>query len=320
MKKPLCVLLILLLLAVASLLLLPMAGMKFIPLWSEGKELDILLLFRFPRVFCAFIAGAMLSLSGLAFQTLFRNALATPFTLGVSSGATLGIALFIRLGLVFSLPGFSSLSIAAFCGSLLAVGLVYGLTRLKSCFSITTLLLAGIAVNFFFSSLVLLIQDFSDPAESFRMVKWMMGSLASADYPRLFNLLPFLAVGGTVMLLLHREMNLLMVGEDLALTRGVPTGRIKKLLFFSTSLMVAGVVANFGPIGFVGMMSPHICRLLIGADHRWLTPAALLFGGAFLAVCDTFAHSLPSGAEIPVGIITALLGGPFFIWLLLSRR
>jgi iron complex transport system permease protein len=320
MKKPLCVLLILLLLAVASLLLLPMAGMKFIPLWSEGKELDILLLFRLPRVLCAFIAGAMLSLSGLAFQTLFRNALATPFTLGVSSGATLGIALFIRLGLVFSLPGFSGLSIAAFCGALLAVGLVYGLTHFKGCFSITTLLLAGIAVNFFFSSLVLLIQDFSDPAESFRMVKWMMGSLASADYPRLLNLLPFLAVGGTVMLLLHREMNLLMVGEDLALTRGVPTGRIKKLLFFSTSLMVAGVVANFGPIGFVGMMSPHICRLLIGADHRWLTPAALLFGGAFLAVCDTFAHSLPSGAEIPVGIITALLGGPFFIWLLLSRR
>ena len=317
MKKPLIILILLLLLSLAALLLLPMFGMTFLPLW--GDEWEILQLFRFPRVLCAFVAGSMLALSGMAFQALFRNPLATPFTLGVSSGATLGIALFIRFGLSFSLLGISGLSLAAFIGALLAVMLVYALTRLKGGFSVTTLLLAGIAINFFFSSLVLLIQDFSDPAESFRMVKWMMGSLTEADYHKMANLLPFLSVGGGLLLLLHRELNLFLAGEDLAITRGVSTGRIKKAVFFGTSLMVGGVVSAFGPIGFVGMIAPHICRLLVGADHRWLTPISFLFGGIFLATCDTLAHCAPSGAEIPVGIITAMLGGPFFVGLLLRK-
>lgn len=307
-------------LSVAALLLCPLLGMKFIPLSADGMELEILLDLRLPRVLCAFAAGAMLSLSGMSFQALFRNPLATPFTLGISSGAALGAAVFIRFGLAFTVLGISGTSFGAFCGALLAVLLVYGLTRLRGGFTTTTLLLAGIAISFFFSSLILLIQYLSGFEQSFRIVQWMMGSLTAADYSKLVNLLPFLTIGGGLLVFLYREMNLLMVGEDIAISRGVNIGRVKKLIFLAASLMVGGVVAVCGPIGFVGMMSPHICRLLVGADHRWLTPASFLFGGLFLVICDTLARSMASGAEVPVGIITAMLGGPFFIWLLLNRK
>jgi iron complex transport system permease protein len=320
MKKPLIPLLLLLILSLAALVVCPLLGMKFIPLSAEGLEREILISLRVPRVLCAFAAGAMLSLSGMSFQALFRNPLATPFTLGISSGAALGAATFIRLGFAFTFLGIAGTSLAAFGGALLAVALVYGLTRLKGGFTTTTLLLAGIAISFFFSSLILLIQYVSGFEQSFRIVQWMMGSLTAADYGKLINLLVFLAGGGTLLLFLHREMNLLMVGEDIAVSRGVNVGRVKQLIFLAASLMVGGVVAVCGPIGFVGMMAPHICRLLVGADHRWLAPASFLFGGLFLTICDTLARSAPSGAEIPVGIITALLGGPFFIWLLLNRK
>ncbi len=311
---------ILLLLAIAALLLCPLFGMTFIPPGATGREREILLAIRVPRVLSAFAAGAMLSLSGMSFQALFRNPLATPFTLGVSGGAALGAALSIRLGLCFTLLGISSASLAAFGGALLAVALVYGLTRLRSGFDTGTLLLAGIAISFFFSSLILLIQYTGTMAHTYRIIQWMMGSLAAADYARLGNLLPFLALGGIPLFFLYREMNLLMLGEDLAISRGVDAGRVKKAIFLSASLLVGGVVAAFGPIGFVGMMSPHICRLLVGADHRHLTPASFLFGGFFLAVCDTLARTLAAPAEIPVGIVTALLGGPFFVWLLLDGK
>jgi iron complex transport system permease protein len=310
----------LLFITVATLILAPSFGMKFIPFTATGQELEILLNIRVPRVLCAFLAGTMLSLSGMAFQSLFRNPLATPFTLGVSSGAALGAAIFIRFGAVFTVLGISGTSIAAFIGALLAILLVYSLTRVKGGFSTPTLLLAGIAISFFFSSVILFIQYISGLTHSFRIVHWLMGTLTTADYGKLVNLLPFFTAGSLIVFLLHRELNLLMVGEDISISRGVNVSRVKKLIFLAASLMVGGVVAICGPIGFVGMMSPHICRLLVGADHRFLTPATFLFGGLFLVVCDTLSRILIAPSEMPVGIITALLGGPFFIWLLLNRK
>ncbi|MDZ8119656.1 FecCD family ABC transporter permease [Pontiella agarivorans] len=321
--RPIIKLLLLAGITLAVLILAPLFGMEFIPLNASGQEHEILTGIRIPRVFCAFSAGAMLALSGMAFQALFRNPLATPFTLGVSSGAALGAAIFIRLGLAFSLLGISAVSWAAFFGALLSILLVYGLTRLKGGFSTPTLLLSGIAISFFFSSLILFIQYLSGLSHSFRIVHWMMGSLSTAGHTQLFNLLPFLLSGGAILALITREMNLFMVGEDMAISRGVHTGRVKKLIFLAASLMVGGVVAVCGPIGFIGMMSPHICRLIFGADHRILTPATFLFGGLFLVLCDTATRilsGLTSGAELPVGVLTALLGGPFFIILLLNRK
>jgi iron complex transport system permease protein len=294
--------------------------MEFIPFSATGQEREILLNIRIPRVLCAFIAGSMLALSGMSFQALFRNPLATPFTLGVSSGAALGAAVFIRLGLAFTFVGISSTALAAFGGALLSVALVYGLTKLKGGFSTSTLLLSGIAISFFFSSLILFIQYVSGLTHSFRIIQWMMGSLTATDYGKLANLLPFFGSGTLLLIFLHRELNLLMIGEDIATSRGVNVGLVKKLIFLAASLMVGGVVSVCGPIGFVGMMSPHICRLLIGADHRFLTPASMLFGGFFLALCDTLARTIIAPSEIPVGVLTALLGGPFFIWLLLNRK
>ncbi|HEY5621819.1 MAG TPA: iron ABC transporter permease [Pontiella sp.] len=320
MKHPLLPLVILAVLATAALAFCPLFGMTFIPYNAVGQEREILLSIRLPRVLCAFAAGAMLASSGMAFQALFRNPLATPFTLGVSSGAALGAAVFIRLGLAFTVLGISGTSLAAFGGALLSIALVYGLTKLKGGFSTPTLLLAGIAISFFFSSLILFIQYISGLTHSFRIVHWMMGTLTTADYAGLSNLLPFLAVGGILLTFLHRELNLFMVGEDMAVSRGVNVGLVKKLIFLAASLMVGGVVAICGPIGFVGMMSPHICRMLVGADHRFLMPATFLFGGFFLTFCDTLSRILIAPAEIPVGVLTALLGGPFFIWLLLNRR
>ena len=319
--------LILIILAVLSLLVLlaaPLTGMKMLPLTTYssegGLDHEILLNIRIPRVLTAYLVGAALALSGMAFQAIFRNPLATPFTLGVSSGASLGTAVFIRLGLTGTLLGIAGLSWAAFLGALFSVTLVYGLTRLKGGFSSATLLLAGVAVSFFFSSLILFIQYISGFTHSFRILRWLMGSLDVVGYEPVRNILTVVFIGTVMLLLLTNELNLLLTGEDLAISRGANISLIKKLLFVAVSIMVGGVVAFCGPIGFVGMMAPHICRLLVGSEHRGLLPATFLFGGVFLTMCDMLSRTLIAPVEIPVGIITALLGGPFFIWLLLNRK
>jgi len=238
--------------------------------------------------------------------------------LGVSSGAAFGAAVYIKIGLIFSVLGISGQSLNAFIGAILAVLLVYGISQIKKGFTTATMLIAGVAINFFFSSLILFIQYLSDFANSFRIIRWLMGGFEIVGFRPVFTLLPFVVIGSTILFLLTHELNLFTLGEDIALSRGVDVKKIKALLFFATSLMIGGIVSVCGPIGFIGMMAPHICRLLIGAEHHFLTPASFVFGGAFLVFCDTLARILIAPAEIPVGVITALLGGPFFLWLLLS--
>ena len=313
---------------VAAVLVLagaPLIGMRSVPLdalfhfAAGGIDADIVWKIRLPRVLVAFLAGAALALSGLAFQTLFRSPLAEPFTLGVASGASLGAVLYLRLGLAFSLAGLSGVSLFAFGGAILSIFLVYGLTRLAKGFAMGTMLLSGVAISFFFSSLILFMQYMSDFARSAHMMRWLMGGLEVAGFESVFNMAPFVVVGSVVMPFLTRELNLLAVDEELAISRGVDAVKMRKVLFLCSSAMVGSVVALCGPIGFVGIMVPHMCRLLIGADHRYLTPAVLLFGGSFLVLCDTVARTIIAPAEMPVGIITALLGGPFFVWLLLGH-
>lgn len=296
-------------------------SISFNEIFSAGADsikLDIFWKIRFPRVLTAFCAGAALAISGMAFQAMFRNPLATPFTLGVSSGAAFGAALYVKLGFVFSILGTSGQTISSFFGAVISIAFVYGMTKLKQGFSTSTMLIAGVAINFFFSSLILFIQYMSDFANSFRIIRWLMGGVEIVGYRPVLSLLPFFVIGSVIIFILTNELNLLMLGEDLAVSRGVALKRVKALLFFATSIMVGGVVSVCGPIGFVGMMAPHICRLLIGANHRYLTPATFVFGGAFLVFCDTLSRTIIAPAEIPVGVITALLGGPFFLWLLVS--
>ena len=285
---------------------------------SDTVQADIFWKIRLPRTLTAFFAGAALALSGMAFQALFRNPLATPFTLGVSSGASLGAAIYLRAGILFSFIGISGQSVFSFVGAVSAILFVYGMTRVKKGFSTATMLLAGVAASFFFSSMILFMQYISDFTNSFRILRWLMGGLEIVGYRPVMNILPFVLVGSVIVSFLTHELNLMITGEDIAISRGVNVRRVRSLLFFAVSLMVGGVVSVCGPIGFVGMMSPHICRLLVGPDHRYLIPASFMFGGAFLTICDTISRTLIAPAEIPVGIITALLGGPFFLWLLLS--
>lgn len=274
---------------------------------------------RVPRVLTAFLAGSGLALGGMAFQALFRNPLATPFTLGVSGGAAFGAALYMRLGVSFALLGIPGSNWAAFAGAAIVIALVFALTRARGGFATPTLLLAGVALSFFLSSMILALQYSSSLHDSFRLVRWLMGGLGMVGYDAVLNVFPVVVTGAVVILMLTNELNLLSIGEDLAMSRGLDVGRTKKLLFFAVSFMVGGIVAVCGPIGFVGMMAPHICRLLVGADHRNLFPATLLFGGMFLTVCDVIARILFAPAEIPVGVITAMIGGPFFLYLLLRR-
>lgn len=321
---PLKVLLGLVVLSVVALLTAPFFGgfdVPFSVLWGDATANQTMVFWqmRVPQVLVAFLAGAGLSVSGMAFQAIFRNPLATPFTLGVASGASLGAALYLRSGVQLSLPGIPGISVAAFLGAFAAILLVYSLSTGRRKLSPTGMLLAGIAVSFCCSSLLLFVQYISRVGHSIRIMHWLMGGMTVFGYADLFNVLPFVLSGAAILLFYRHELNLLLVGDDIAAARGVAVGRVKLLLFFATSFTVAGVVAVTGPIGFVGMMMPHIARLLIGSDHRTLTPASLLAGGVFLVLCDRLARLVVPPSGIPVGVVTALLGGPFFLWLLIRR-
>ncbi len=312
------------LLALLVLALTPFIGMEKIPFDtilnfdSSNIHSDIFWRIRVPRILIAFISGSALAISGMAFQAMFRNALATPFTLGVSSGAAFGAALYVKIGFIFSLLGISGQTLFAFAGALVSIMLVYILSKVKKGFPVGTMLLAGVAINFFFSSFILFIQFISDFTNSFRIIRWLMGGFEVIGYSDIYNVIPFIIIGTIIIILLSTELNLLTLGEDVAVSRGVSLSKVKNILFFATSLMVSGVISVVGPIGFVGMMVPHISRLIIGADHRYLVLLNIIFGGAFLVLCDTLSRILIAPAEIPVGVITALLGGPFFIWLLIK--
>jgi iron complex transport system permease protein len=284
---------------------------------GAGKEQEIFWRIRVPRVLAAWIAGAGLAAAGMAFQALFRNPLATPFTLGVASGAALGAAVSIRAGLSIVFLGISSVSLAAFAGAAMSVFFVYGLSRVKAPLTTATLLLAGVAVNFFFTSLNLFTQYISDFTHTFRIIRWLMGGLEITGFDSVLQMAPLAASGLALIVFKWRELDLLSTDEEIAASRGVDVPGAQRILFFASSLVVGGVVAVCGPIGFVGIMAPHICRLLVGTQHAYLIPSTVLFGGSFLLLCDTLARTIIAPAEIPVGVITALLGGPFFLWLLI---
>ena len=309
--------------AVVSLvltLICPFLGMSFISpldIWQFGSpDAEVFWRLRAPRVVAAFLAGAGLSMSGMVFQALFRNPLATPFTLGVSSGAALGASVYFGLGVGLSFLGSSGSLIAALAGGLLSMLLVYLITRAKGGFSTPVMLLAGVIISFFFSSLVMFIQYISGAHDSLRIMHWLMGSFAGLDLARLADLGFVVVVGAFVVRRLAPEIDLLTAGEELAASRGVRVARTKLQLFAMSSVMVGTVVSLAGPIGFVGMMVPHICRLYLGWNHRLLLPAVFFTGGCFLVVADLLSRLILAPAEMPTGIVTALIGGPFFLWTL----
>jgi len=308
---------------VAALLVAPLLGSHPVSLAAalrgEPTAAAIFWQLRLPRVLLSLLAGGGLALSGLGFQTLFRNSLAEPYTLGVASGAALGAVVALRFESAAAPLGLSAVALASFAGALAATALVVGLALRRQGVATQTLLLAGVAVSLSCSATILFLQYLADSTQTFRMVRWMMGGLAVVGYREVLWLLPWI-LGGTVALLAVRwDLNLLLTGEELAASRGVDIGRLRLQVLLATSLMIGSLVAVAGPIGFVGLIVPHIVRRWVGQDHLFLAPACLLGGGAFLAACDAAARVVMAPAELPVGILTALLGGPFFLWLLILR-
>lgn len=320
------ILLALLLGAVATLAVTPWIGSHQVAWDVIGRpfatDLDAVVFWqiRVPRVLLAFLAGAGLSLAGMVFQAVFRNPLATPFTLGVAGGSAFGVALWLHFGIAFSILCIPGVSLAALLGAALSIALLYTVARATGRMSPMTMLLGGVAISFIFSSLILLLQYLMDAGNSLQVIHWLMGDIGQADAAKVWQLLPFVGAGTLLILCLRDELNLLAISDDFAASRGVDVDLIRTVLFIAVSLMVAGVISVCGPIGFVGIMAPHICRIVVGANHRALAPAAALTGGAFLTLCDTLARSIIDSVSLPVGIVTALLGGPFFLWLLFKRR
>ncbi|MBT7272337.1 MAG: iron ABC transporter permease [Nitrospina sp.] len=285
--------------------------------FNDNVDANILFLARIPRIILAALTGAALSVAGAILQSLLRNDLAAPFTLGVSSGAALGAVIAISLGLPYSIAGIPTVPIAAFLGSLGAISLVFSLARTRTGdFPTPILLLAGVTANFFFAALVMLIHYLSDFTQSFRIVRWLMGGLDITSYKTLLSISPMIFIGFAVLIFYGRDFNVMSTGIQSAMSRGVEVIKVQKIGFIMASLLTGAVVSLSGPIGFVGLIVPHIVRLIVGPDLRILLPASIFFGASFLIICDTLARTLIAPTEIPVGIITAMLGGPFFVWLL----
>lgn len=280
----------------------------------------IFLNIRIPRVLMATIAGGTLALSGAALQALFRNPLASPFTLGISGGASLGALIAIRLGLGIGILGFSMVSISAFIFSILTMLFVYSVSKVGGVVATGRLLLAGVVANFLYSAVVMFIQFFSNFTESLQTMRWIMGSLDIVGFDTVWKTLIFVVPGCLILLVSTKDMNLFGLGDDVASSLGVNVRRLEKKIYFATSLAAGSVIAVTGPIGFVGLIIPHILRMILGVDNRIILPCSFLLGASFLTAADTVSRTVISPVEIPVGIITAALGGIFFLWLLIKTK
>jgi iron complex transport system permease protein len=282
---------------------------------TSGATADIVLRVRLPRVLLAGLVGASLAVSGVLFQALLRNPLADPYVLGVSGGAALGGIAVLSLGGAFGL-GYTAVPPAGFAGAVATTLLLYAIAGSGGRVSATNLLLTGVVFNAFASAAIVFMASLAGLSEGASIYLWLIGSLSASRVDVAGWVALFLVAGLASALPMARSLNLLTLGEEGAAQLGVEVERVKRVLLFATSLMVGAAVSVAGLIGFVGLIIPHLLRLVLGSDHRLLVPAAALGGGAFLVLCDTIARSLLGGRELPVGAITAIAGGPLFLWLL----
>jgi iron complex transport system permease protein len=310
-------------------LLAPLAGSTSISLsrafdrsipFADNVDAQIFFVARMPRVVAGAVVGAALASAGVVLQALLHNPLATPFTLGVSAGAALGAMLAISFGAAATLGPLSAVPLASLAGAFVAAAVVYALaTKPGRPMSTSVLLLAGVVLNSFFSALILFVQYMADFAETYRTMRWLMGDVDVGSFGPVAGIAPLLLVAFVIFAALPSSLNLLGVGADTAATRGVDVAQTQRLAFFGAALATSAAVALAGPIGFIGIVVPHLVRLMSGVDHRIVLPASALFGAAFLVACDLIARTVLAPVEVPVGIVTAMLGGPFFLWLLVRR-
>ena len=271
---------------------------------------------RFPRVLLATVVGATLSLGGLVFQALLRNPLAEPFILGISGGSAIGAI----VGILLGLSRFPGICITAFLGSLGTLALILVMSTGKSILRKDALLLSGVMVNAFCSAIIMFLVSITQDARLHNIIFWLMGDLSAADLPQVVVLGAILIPCFILVFVFSHTMNLLMMGKDMALTMGINIKAVTITLLIVTSFMVSATVSFSGLVGFVGLVIPHLLRLILGPDHRFMVPACLFGGAAYLVLCDLLARTLPQQGEMPAGVITALIGAPLFIILLKKSR
>lgn len=301
------------LLAAPFVNLLPVNSIHIDPSWTAAEQ-NVIYLIRLPRVIAAVLVGAGLAIAGAAYQGLFKNPLVSPDILGVSSGAGFGAALAILLSL-----GSLMIQVSAFCFGILAVTITYLISRFYRTTPTLILVLSGIIVGAFFTALISLTKYVADPYEKLPAITfWLMGSLASVRYADLLIVAPPLLTAASVLILIRWRINLLAVGDDEARALGIDTRRMSQIIILCSTLITAGAVCIAGIIGWVGLVVPHLGRMLVGPDYKKLMPITFLLGASYMLIIDDIARNLTS-AEIPLGILTAIIGAPFFAYLLSKR-
>ena len=285
------------------------------------SETDSLIIFmvRMPRIIMASLVGIGLSVVGASFQSLFKNPMADPYVLGISSGAALGAALAIVLNIPSAGASLSVVTISAFIGAVVTTIFVFNIAQVRGKVTTTNLLLAGCAVSFLMSSMISIIMVFNQE-EVNKIVFWMMGSFNASSWKNICIVAPIILIGTIGIYFFYRDFNLMLTGEDNAKSLGTDTERIKKLIILISSMIIAVSVAFSGIIGFVGFLVPHMIRIIFGPNNKALIPFSAIGGAIFLLFSDTIARTVAAPAELPVGAVTALIGAPYFIYLLIKMK
>lgn len=299
----------------------PIVG-KFINLSNAGiksTSVIILLKLRLPRIILACIVGSALSVTGTSYQGVFKNPMADPYILGISSGAALGATLTMVFGIDNHIFGMSIITINAFIGAIITMLIVYNIARIGNKIPSSTLLLAGISLNFLLSSLISIAMTFKRE-DIEKIIMWTMGSFSLADWREVIMLLIIVIPCIILTYFFSKDLNIMLLGEDSARSLGVDTDSVKKYIIIISTIMIAAVVSVSGIIGFAGLIIPHAVRMLFGSDHKVVIPFSALLGSIFLIICDTISRSIVPPSEIPVGIITSIFGVPFFIYLLYKTK
>lgn len=286
---------------------------------STNNHIDIVLNLRLPRIILAALIGMGLSMVGAAFQAIFKNPMADPYVLGVSSGAAVGATTAIVLGLNTVFLGIGIITISAFIGSLITTFVVYNIARIGNKIPTVTLLLSGVAVSFFLSSIISLLMVFNRD-DLAKIIFWTMGSVSTATWQQVITLMPFITICFILMIAYSKDLNIMLMGDETAKSLGVEVEKVKRLILILSSIVIAVCVSVSGVIGFVGLIIPHIVRMIFGSNHKVLIPFSLIFGALFMIIADTFSRTLAAPAEIPIGAITSLIGAPYFIYLLMKLK
>ncbi|MDK2917983.1 MAG: cobalamin transport system permease protein [Candidatus Petromonas sp.] len=293
---------------------------KYISLQGIKKSHMIIILnIRLPRIILSALVGTALAGAGVVFQGIFKNPMADPYVLGVSSGAALGATLAMILNFTGILLGLGALNIMAFGGAIAVTLIVYNISRVGNRTPVVTLLLAGLALNFFISALISLLMTLNRN-EVEKIVFWTMGSVSAASWKHVIAILPFVIIGSFIIYVLSRDLNIVLMGEETAKNLGIEVEKVKKIALIVGSIVAASAVSVSGIVGFVGLIVPHMIRLIVGPNHKVLIPFTLVAGGMFVVIADTLSRILIPPIEIPLGVITSLFGAPYFIYLLCKNK